>query len=111
MGDIELRRDTNSNLDYIEFNERQAKTRTGEDARNVHDSKPRAYETPANKYRCPVGMYKECRNRRPRGFRNSADPLYLAVVTNKENPRNDDQWLLRGPVGKNKINNILKNMV
>jgi hypothetical protein len=56
-------------------------------------------------------MYKEYRNRRPRGFCNSTDPFYLAVVTNKENPRNDDQWLLRGPVGKNKINNILKNMV
>ena len=111
MCDIEPRRDTNSNLDYIEFNERQAKTRTGEDARNVRDSKPRAYETPANKSRCPVGMYKECRNRRSRGFRNSADPFYLAVVTNKENPRNDDQWFLRGPFGKNNINNILKNMV
>jgi hypothetical protein len=76
----------------------------------VHDSKPRAYETPANKYRCPVGMYKEYRNRRPRGFYNSTDPFYLAVVTNKENPRNDDQWFLRGPVGKNKINNNLKNI-
>jgi hypothetical protein len=104
-GDIELKRDTNSNLDYVEFNERQTKTR------NVHNSKPRAYETPANKYRCPVGMYKEYRNRRPRGFCNSTDPFYLAVVTNKENSRNDDQWLLRGPVGKNKINNILKKMV
>ena len=90
MGDIELRRDTNSNLDYLEFNERQAKTGTGEDARNVRDSKPRACETPANKSRCPVGMYKECRNRRPCVFCNSADPLYLAVVSNKENPRNED---------------------
>jgi hypothetical protein len=53
--------------------------------------------------RYPVGMYKEYRNRRPRGFCNSTDPFYLAVVTNKENPRNDDQWFLRGPVGKNKI--------
>ena len=110
-GDIELKRDTNSNLDYVEFNERQTKTRTGEDARNVRDSKPRAYETPANKSRCPVEIYKEYRNRRPRGFCNSTDPFYLAVVTNKENPRNDDQWFLRGPVGKNKINNILKNMI
>ena len=94
-GDIELKRDTNSNLDYVEFNERQTKTR------NVRDSKPRAYEIPANKYRCPVGMYKEYRNRRPRGFYNSTDPFYLAVVTNKENPTNDDQWLLCGPFGKN----------
>ena len=90
MGDIELRRDTNSNLDYVEFNERQTKTRTGEDERNVRDRKPRPYETPANKYRCPVGMYKEYSNRRPRGFCNSTDPFYLAVVTNKEDPRNDD---------------------
>jgi hypothetical protein len=52
-GDIELKRDTNSNLDYVEFNERQTKTR------NARDSKPRAYETPANKSHCPVGMYKE----------------------------------------------------
>jgi hypothetical protein len=51
--DIELRRDTNSNLDYVEFNERQTKTRTGEDARNVRDSKPCAYETPANKSSLP----------------------------------------------------------
>jgi hypothetical protein len=39
--------------------------------RNARDSKPRAYETPANKSHCPVGMYKEHRNRRPRGFYNS----------------------------------------
>jgi hypothetical protein len=57
-GDIELKRDTNTNLDYVEFNERQTKIR------NARDSKPRAYEIPANKSHCPVGMYKEYRNRR-----------------------------------------------
>jgi hypothetical protein len=49
----------------------------------VRDCKPRAYETPANKSHCPVGMYKEYRNRRPRGFYNSTDPFYLAVAVPK----------------------------
>ena len=53
--------------------------------------------------RYPVGMYKEYRNRRPRGFCNSTDPFYLAVVTNKENPRKTINGFYVDPSVKTKL--------
>lgn len=56
-------------------------------------------------------MYKEYRDRHPGDLCKSSDPFYLAVVTNKVNPRNGEQWCLRRPLGKHKMNNILKNLI
>jgi len=108
--DIQLKHDSTMKLDYLEYNERQTKTRTGDDVRNIRESKPRAYEMPQNRSRCPVELYKAYREKRPNDYCKPNDPFYLAVVTNKSHPRPDEQWFLRGPVGKHKMNNLMKKM-
>ena len=86
-GDITL------NVEYLEYNERQ--TRTGEDVRNVRDSKPRMYAVP-DISTCSVKMYKAYKARGPSDFCSSDKPFYLATVTQTTNPREDEQWFLCG---------------
>jgi len=44
-GDIELKTDTNG-IEYLEFNERQSKTRTGVNPRDVRHVTPKMWATP-----------------------------------------------------------------
>jgi len=109
-GDITLQLDEELNTEYLEYNERQTKTRTGEDTRNIRDSKPRMYAVPHSPT-CPVMMYKAYKAKRPENFNDPGKPFYLATVTHTTNPREDEQWFLRGPLGRNKLNNLMKEMV
>jgi len=84
--------DSSLDLDYLEFNERQTKTRTGDDVRNVRDSKPRMYATPNNPDKCPVALYNAYQAKRPTKFSESHHPFYLATVTNTSTPGQGDQW-------------------
>ena len=65
-GDIRLGFDEEQNLEYLEYNERQTKTRTGININNIRLQKPRMYAT--NSARCPVHIYKEYSDKRPDGF-------------------------------------------
>ena len=49
-GDITLKHDNELDLNFLEYNERQTKTRTGEDLRNTRESKPRMYEIPSSEH-------------------------------------------------------------
>lgn len=71
------------------------------------------YATPNNPDRCPVASYnayKATKCKRPTNFSESHHPFYLATVTNTYTPGQGDQWFLRGPVGRNKLNNLMKQM-
>ncbi|WAR27330.1 LOW QUALITY PROTEIN: hypothetical protein MAR_013034 [Mya arenaria] len=37
-------------------------------------------------------------------------PFYLAVVTNKVNPADHEQWFVAAPIGRNKLDSIMKTM-
>ena len=56
-GDLNLCYDSDLNQEYIDFNESQTKTRTGEDVSNTRKDKPRMYARPDSE-RCPVMLYK-----------------------------------------------------
>ena len=62
-GDIVLCFDTELNKEYLEYNERQTKTRTGVDMRNIRQQKPRMYATDDED--CPILTYKKYANLRP----------------------------------------------
>ena len=109
LGDVNLCHDSDLNLEYLEYNERQTKTRTGDDIRGQRDSKPRMYATNITG-RCPVETYKIFADHRPIGFSNAGDPFYLATITHLQNPKVGEKWFLRGPVGKNKLNTLMKTM-
>jgi hypothetical protein len=72
-------------VEYLEYNERQ--TRTGEDVRNVRDSKPRMYAVP-DISTCSVKMYKAYKARGPSDFCSSDKPkvsLIIALICNHIN--------------------------
>ena len=56
-GDIQLKRDVSDGetIQYLEYTERQTKTRKGENPLDVRPVKPRMYEN-ENKERCPVQL-------------------------------------------------------
>ncbi|XP_067030910.1 uncharacterized protein KIAA1958-like [Acropora muricata] len=66
-GDIQLKEDISAGeaIQFLEYTERQTKTRTGENRRNILPVKPRMYEN-KNKERCPVQLYKAFAQRRPK---------------------------------------------
>ena len=43
-------------------------------------------------------------------FSESEDPFYLGVVTHTANPREGEQWFLSAPIGRNKLNSLLRVM-
>ena len=65
-GDVRLGYDDEQNCEYIEYKERQTKTRTGTDFSNIRLQKPRMYATATA--RCPIALYKAYSDKRPDGF-------------------------------------------
>ena len=84
-GDLQLKTDSEGNR-FIEFNkERQTKTRTGENPRNIREKKPQMYENKSNADRCPVNAYLAYKDHRPAAMMSDESPFYLAV--NNERPK------------------------
>ena len=50
------------------------------------------------------------RSKRPDDFCRHDDPFHLAVVTDNKQPAVNARWFLRAPIGKNKIEGIVKKM-
>ena len=108
-GDLNLCSDSDLNQEYIDFNERQTKTRTREDVSNTRKDKPRMYARPDSE-RCPVTLYKKYADKRPELMCQNDSPFYLATITNKSMPTENERWFLSQPIGVNKLNGLLKNM-
>ena len=67
-GDITLKRDDGSR-EYLEFSERQTKTGTGENPRDIRTVKPKLWTNMNNPDRCPIKVYKKYAEIRPTGIR------------------------------------------
>ena len=107
-GDLQLKTDSEGNC-FIEFNkERQAKTRTGENPRNIREKKPQMYENKSNANRCPVNAYLAYKDHRPAAMMSDESPFYLAV--NNERPKPGQMWFKCSPLGINSLRSMLKNM-
>ena len=108
-GDLQLKTDSEGNS-FIEFNkERQTKTRTGENLRNIREKKPQMYENKSNADRCPVNAYLAYKDHRPAAMMSHESPFYLAV--NNERPKPGQMWFKCSPLGINSLRSMLKNMV
>ena len=103
-GDVQLFEDSEG-CEFLEVNERQTKTRQGEDVRNVRSVKPRMYANPGSD-RCPVEIFKLYMHKREG---NSCDSFYLAV---NETKRSDSSrpWFKCSPMGQNKLATIMRRM-
>ena len=105
-GDICLLTDKN-NREYLEFTERQTKTRSSENPQDVRLVKPKMWANTENEERCPIRVYKEYARRRPINFSKPEHPFYIATTTVHLSSPNDT-WFKRNPVGVNKLGSMLK---
>ena len=108
-GDLQLKTDSEGNC-FFEFSqERQTKTRTGENPRNVREKKPQMYENKNNSGCCPIKTYLAYKNHRPANMMTDESPSYLAV--NIESPKPGQKWFKCSPLGVNSLRSMLKNMI
>ncbi|XP_053383670.1 uncharacterized protein LOC128549916, partial [Mercenaria mercenaria] len=91
-GDLKLHYDDDLKCEYTEYHERQTKTHTCEGIRIVRTSNARMYAT-AVENRCPVMIYKKYASKRPCGMQNDDSPIYLASITNSEQPAEERERL------------------
>ena len=93
--------------EYLEFNERQTKTRTGDNLRDVRKVNPKMFAVQGSD-KCPVAVNKFYASKRPNDMNGDEAPFYLA--TNTGFSKNEKPWFKRAPVGQNKLNGIMKTM-
>ena len=76
-GDVQLRQSTNGE-EFLEYSERQTKTRTGENPRDVRQIKPKMFSVPGSE-KDPFAAYKLYAKKGPTEMNDSDAPFYLAV--------------------------------
>ena len=106
-GDVTLNT-ASDGVRYLELNERQTKTRTGENVANVREVSPKIFET--KDARDPVKYYDIYKSKRPENFCDSLDPFYLAPRTIPLEDSRSDIWFLQQKVGERKLASIVKTM-
>ena len=104
-GDIKLLADENGD-DYLQFEERDTKTRTGENQNGSRAFAPKIFPNKADPERCPVMVFKEFEKRRPQSMKEEESPFYLAI--NHARKADDSIWFMKAPMGKNKLGELLK---
>jgi len=76
-GDVQLLQTTNGE-EVLEYSERQTKTRTGENPRDVRQRKPKMFSVPGSE-KDPVAVYKLYAKKRPTEMNDRDVPFYLAI--------------------------------
>ncbi|XP_052792091.1 uncharacterized protein LOC128226247 [Mya arenaria] len=105
-GDVHLALDPGTGREFIELKtERQTKTRTGENARNVRQNQPRAYATEGEPSRDPVHLFKVYRDRRPDESLDPESLFLLSICTGQQKG-----WFRNCAMGINSIYSIMNNM-
>ena len=113
-GEVILKTDSDGK-EYLEYFERQTKTRPGEDPRNQSPIKPRKYanDDAISVDRDPVHVYKMYKEKRPPSMLEPDSSFHLSVNYFKTETHASvagKNWLKAQPVGVNKLNNIMKDM-
>lgn len=104
-GDVELLKDQDG-AEYVQFTERQTKTRTGESVES-RTIPPRMFATTGldDDPRDPVSAYKKYRDVRPCGMNGPDTPFFLGV---RHTVNNHGSWFLQQPMGESTLGAILK---
>ena len=93
-------------LEFVEFAEGPTKTRPGGLNAKPRQFQPKMFQTSGE--RCPVALFRQYINRRPRNLRASG-PFYLSIKYNSG--PGDETWYKVQPMGENKINSMMKNII
>ena len=113
-GETVLKTDSDGK-EYLEYFERQTKTRTGEDLRNQRAIKPRMYANndAISIDRDPGHVFKMYKEKRPPSMLEPDSSFYLSVnyfKTETHATVEGKNWFRAQPMGVNKLNNIMKGM-
>lgn len=107
-GDVELRSDVDDNEYIVYTQERQTKTCTGSNPRDIRKTKPRAYAIPEQPERNPVALYKKFRSVRPQEMLDPDSPFFLSI---NHTPKNGNPcWYKKLPMGINKLYQIMNDL-
>lgn len=106
-GDIKLQTSVDG-TEYLEYNERQTKTRTGADPRDTRKVKPKMFAVVGSE-RDPVRFFHIYASKRPTGYLTDDSPFYLSI-NQITNPQSSKAWFKTTPMGVNKLNSIMKTM-
>ena len=92
-------KETADGKEYLEFNERQTKTRTGSDCRGIRAMPPKMFATDGSE-KDPIVVYNLYARKRPEKMNEDDSPLYLAVNNNlKAESLQTKEWFKVGPAG------------
>ena len=86
--------------EYLEYSQRQTKTRTGAEPRNVRAVKTKAFAA-------PVAVYKIYYKKRPDAMNKPDAPYYLGINYTKS-PSSNTLWFKSSAMGQNKLNSLMK---
>ncbi|CAC5385135.1 unnamed protein product [Mytilus coruscus] len=93
---------------YLELNERQTKSRPGENVNDIREVSPKIYECKGE--RDPVALYENFASKRPSGMSNENDPFYIAKRTIPLTGAENEPWFIRQRLGSKKLASIMKIM-
>lgn len=104
-GDVEQKTNS-SGCRYLEFNERETKTRNGCNG-ETRPFPPKMFEKKDDP-NCPVKAFEEYKKRRPERMNVPDARFYLQINRNRKD--NDPVWYKCQPLGKNYIGGMVKTM-
>jgi len=108
-GDVKLCK-TDQGVEYLEFNERQTKPRTGVDHRDVRPFAPKMLSTDGSE-KDPVAVYKLFAQKRPEKMKGPDAPFYIAVNNVAVKSKYFDKyWFNCNVAGINKFGSLIKEM-
>jgi hypothetical protein len=93
----------------LHLNERQTKTRTGENLSDVREVTTKIYEAEGeNPEMDPIKIYELYSIKRPNNFSNADDPFYLAPRTIPLEYSKTNIWFLWQKMGEIKLAGVMK---
>ncbi|XP_069109889.1 uncharacterized protein KIAA1958-like [Argopecten irradians] len=104
-GDVTLKY-TTAGKEYLEFNERNTKTRSGAHKGDYRKVAPKMFSQPEND-NCPVKMYKLYRTHRPQDLNVPEARFYLRPLSGN---LQSETWYSHQPAGKTRLGQMMPRM-
>ena len=107
MGYVQLQTSADG-TEFLEYTERQTKTRTGAEPKDTRTVKPKMFSVPGSD-RDPLRAFHLYAAKRPEQMNSEDSPFYLAVNLTKM-ANSSKPWFKASPMGVNKLNSLMKTM-